>query len=660
MEILLYLIKSTALLSLFFLIYEFLLKRDTFFALNRIYLFSGIVAAALLPLLTFSKTIVVEEKLVPVNTLSKESLVSHTFPSEAMFVENTSFWSSIDYAQILIYLYLLGVVFFLIKFAISLWKLRGILKHRPNSYQKDGIRYIETDLKTNPFTFFKTVVYNPNLHRQDELEMILHHERTHARNWHSLDILLGQLLIAFHWFNPLVWLYSKRIDQNLEFIADYKTTEKQFPKRSYQLSLLRTAIPNHLSLPVNNFHSFTKIRILMLNKNKSRHINRLKVLIVMPFIMVFLMSFQVETITQIKTSPSSQIESDSISNPEVDLLKSMLKNYDEDTVLSFNGKKMTIKEIVPSLYKVKVVKYDAQGIPSIQAQIQNEETLKLQLKNMSEGLYLQVSENSNLAIIAKNDAKTNDSVTVLSSDKKQDSKDDKVKKETVVSDNVLKVKEVQSNPHSNISREDLALARKKSRDSLKNRSQEIQFDVQYELGEGNQKQRKALERERHNKRDSIRLNSREINVYEIKIENGRNKTLGDSLRISEEALKKREYLRQQRQIEKEKRSKLESLESLEVFVEEDHDRVIMVNFGINEHTSDAHFDQIVSKFAEVGVDFNYKVVKRNQEGKITKIRMTLNNRKGSQSKVNNQSSSGIGSYILGFNEGGSIYIRKIN
>lgn len=645
METLLYLFKSTALLSLFFLIYEFLLKRDTFFALNRLYLFFGILAAFVLPLLTFTETVVVEEHLFPVNTLSQKSSESQFFPSEAMLVENTSFWASIDFTQILIYLYVLGTVFFLIKFAISIVKLRGVLNHRPNSYRKDGIRYIETDLKTNPFTFFKTVVYNPNLHRHDELEMILHHEKTHARNWHSLDILFGQLLIAFHWFNPLVWLYSKRIDQNLEFIADHKTTENQFPKKSYQLSLLRTAIPDHFSLPVNNFHSFTKIRILMLNRNKSRHINRLKALLVLPFIMVFLMSFQVETVTQIKNLSSSQIETDSISNPEDVLLKSILKQYNEDTVLIFNGKKTTVKDIVPSLYKVEEVKYDAQGIPFIQAQIQNEETLKLQLKNMSEGLYLQVSENSKLAILTKNDSHTNDSITVFSGDKKQDSKEDKIKKESVVSDNVSKEKEIQIHSSSNISREELEIARKKSRDSFKNRSKEVKVEVRYELKEQINKQREKLLDERRNHGDLLMKS-----------------------KLNEDS-SMRETLQQERKLQKEKRSNLESLESLEVFVDEDHkymvgldkdDRVIVLNFEINENTSDAYFDQIVSKFAEVGVGFKYKVIKRNRKGKITNIRMTLNNRKGSQSKVNNQSSSGIGSYILGLNDNGSIYIRNIN
>lgn len=645
METLLYLMKSTALLSLFFLIYEFLLKRDTFFALNRFYLFFGIVAAALLPLLTFTETIVVEENVFPANTLSQQSSGVHSFPSEAMPVENTSFWASIDFTQILIYLYLLGTVFFLIKFAISLMKLRAILNHRPNSYRKDGIRYIETDLKTNPFTFFKTVVYNPTLHRQDELEMILHHEKTHARNWHSLDILLGQLMIAFHWFNPLVWLYSKRIDQNLEFIADHKTTEKQFPKKSYQLSLLRTALPDHFSLPVNNFHSFTKIRILMLNRNKSRHINRLKALLVLPFIMVFLMSFQVETVTQIKTTSSSHIEADSISNPEVDLLKSMLKDYNEDTVLIFNGKKTTVKEIVPLTYKVKEVRYNEQGTPVIQAENGGEESLKFDLESMPEGIYLQVSEDSKIVMFVKNPSDKNDTISVFTSKKEQASKGDKKEQTSKQSENTPSfiIAKPKSNSGNLNTREELEMERKKLKNSFKNKNREIKVDVRYELREEREKQREKLLKERRNHRDSITP--------------------------SEDALKMREELQQQRLLEREKHAAENRIVSVDVFKNEDYkhaiavdknDKAVILRFEIDENTSDASLNQIVSKFAEARVDFNYKVVKRNQEGKITKIRMTLNNRKGSQSKVNNQSSTGIGSYILGLNENGSIYIRNTN
>src|SRR5690554_8218619 len=127
------------------------------------------------------------------------------------------------------------------------------------------------------------------------------------------------------------------------------------------MTLLRPAVPNNMSLPVNNFYSFTKIRIPRLTNNKSHHKNRLKVLLVLPFILIFLMSFQIETVTQIKVNPS-QSSKDSISNPEIEVLNALFKNYDENAVLIFNGKKTMVKEIIPSTYKIEDESYNDKGV----------------------------------------------------------------------------------------------------------------------------------------------------------------------------------------------------------------------------------------------------------------------------------------------------------
>src|SRR5690554_7827496 len=83
METLIYILKSTALLSLFFLVYEFLLKRDTFFTLNRYFLIVGVLVAVALPFLTFTKTIVVEESITTVNTLDLNTLNYNSSTSQA-------------------------------------------------------------------------------------------------------------------------------------------------------------------------------------------------------------------------------------------------------------------------------------------------------------------------------------------------------------------------------------------------------------------------------------------------------------------------------------------------------------------------------------------------------------------------------------------------
>ena len=56
-EIILYLLKSSGLLVLFFCMYYFLLQKETFFTYNRWFLLFGLLTSAILPLLYFKKTI---------------------------------------------------------------------------------------------------------------------------------------------------------------------------------------------------------------------------------------------------------------------------------------------------------------------------------------------------------------------------------------------------------------------------------------------------------------------------------------------------------------------------------------------------------------------------------------------------------------------------
>ena len=682
MEILLYILKSTALLSLFFLVYEFLLKRETFFSLNRYFLIAGILVAVALPFLTFTKTIIVEERPRVVNTFKLESSNNYVSASQVVLTENPSFWTTINFTQILVYLYFLGIIFFLVKFCISLIKLQRILNYRPKTYLKNGIRYIETDRKTNPFTFFKTVVYNPSLHSADELEMILKHETTHAQNWHSVDVLLGQLLIAVHWFNPLVWRYSKRIDQNLEFIADYKTTKARFPKKSYQMTLLRHALPNNMSLPVNNFYSFTKIRILMLNKNKSHHKNRLKVLFVLPFIALFLMSFQIETVTQIKANLVSQSEKDSISNPEMDILNTLFKNYDEDAVLIFNGKKITIKEIIPSTYKIESVRYNDQNTPVIQAENRGKELLKLNIDAMPERVYLQISEDSKIAMFVKNSSDKNDAFYVFTSKKEETSKNDKKEQNTKPSENTPSfiISKAKSSATKLQTREDLERERQRLRDSFKDKPRETMVEVRYEVlkeREEIQKRREELEVEReliNKNRSEVRYEvakeREEIQKRREELEVERRTRRNSLMKLrSKEISSTRGELLKERELERAKQSEINRIVSVQVFkdgdykhavgVDENND-IVVLRFEIDENTSDASLKEIAAKFAEVNVDFDYKNLRRNPSGKITKIKMTLNNRKGSQSKASLQNDDGIGSYTIGFNGDDGIYIKSKN
>jgi hypothetical protein len=55
MELITYILKSSALLAVFYLAYQFLVQKETFFNTNRWFLLSGLFASLLLPLVTIKK-----------------------------------------------------------------------------------------------------------------------------------------------------------------------------------------------------------------------------------------------------------------------------------------------------------------------------------------------------------------------------------------------------------------------------------------------------------------------------------------------------------------------------------------------------------------------------------------------------------------------------
>src|SRR3546814_15751783 len=46
--------------------------------------------------------------------------------------------------------------------------------------------------KINPFSFFRNIYINPMLHSAEEQRAIIAHEKVHAKEWHTADILAGE------------------------------------------------------------------------------------------------------------------------------------------------------------------------------------------------------------------------------------------------------------------------------------------------------------------------------------------------------------------------------------------------------------------------------------------------------------------------------------
>ncbi len=295
MEFLNYFIKSAGILTLFYVVYILVLRKDTYFSAKRFYLLTGVIAALTLPLITFT-TITLIERAPLTQTTNIAQFITSATSSSLPVAEAEPF----NWVLLLMSIYILGACIFLFKFFLQLFSLVRLLKS--HNYKRVGpYKFIESDREIAPFSFFNYIVFNPNTHSPEELKMILQHEKIHASQWHSIDLLFANLMRAFQWINPFSWLYKISLEANLEFLADTQTVEKIDNKIQYQLTLVKASSSLPVPALTNNFYqSFIKKRIIMLNKTSSNKYNQLKLIAILPALALFLWSFNTVEVIKYK------------------------------------------------------------------------------------------------------------------------------------------------------------------------------------------------------------------------------------------------------------------------------------------------------------------------------------------------------------------------
>ena len=278
---LIYLLKSGGVLILFYGVYQLLLKKETFFFFNRIFLFTGIIISTILPLIHVTKTVILK--------LASQ----HSVTNIATTTVNQSWHLNYAYACIT-FIYTFGAMLFFYRLFKEIKHLRKLIISGTKNANKNNL-YITTDKNISPFSFFRWIVYNPNLHSKKELDIILDHEKVHATQYHSIDIIVMELFLALQWFNPIAWLYRKSIKENLEFLADANTCKSHINKKEYQYILLKQVIgQGNISIVNPFFNSLIKKRIVMINQHPSKKSRALKSLIILPFLALFLLSFNIK------------------------------------------------------------------------------------------------------------------------------------------------------------------------------------------------------------------------------------------------------------------------------------------------------------------------------------------------------------------------------
>lgn len=333
-----YILKSTFCLGLFYVLFRALMSRSTFFRFNRITLLIGVSSCMLLP--SFELTTEGENVLnVPFQTVQQaltKTTATISIDNGQPVKEEQNLTDGLPLvvpANGLLFLcggiYLLGAcaVFTLFLFStIRMFHLiRGADKRKYGKYT-----LALTAQSVGSFSWGRYIVMSKADYGCHPDEILLH-EVMHLRNRHTLDLLLAQVFLIIHWFNPAMWLLRQELQDIHEYEADNGVIDTGIDATRYQLLLVKKAVGTRLYSMANGFnHSKLKNRITMMLKEKTSRWARLKLLLFVPVVAGALYAFAQPEVKNVLQQVNPKVQQE-----KADDYVSLVKFFKEEEALYY-------------------------------------------------------------------------------------------------------------------------------------------------------------------------------------------------------------------------------------------------------------------------------------------------------------------------------------
>lgn len=290
-----YFLKINVAIALFYAFYRLFFYKDTFFAWRRTALLCFFAVSAAVPLLDIQQWIVQQEPMAAMADLYAAVVLPEL--TLTLTPQPETDWRQLM-ADGIVVAYWLVAALLALRFLVQLAGIVRLARRCPTQ-KIDGTTVHLLPRAEGPFSFFRWIFVCPDAHTGDELHEILTHERTHARQWHSIDVLTGELACIICWFNPFAWLMKREIRTNLEYMADEKVLETGHDSRTYQYHLLGLSHHKAAATIYNSFNVLPlKKRIIMMNKRRTRAIGRTKYLMFLPLAALLMIVSNIEAVAR--------------------------------------------------------------------------------------------------------------------------------------------------------------------------------------------------------------------------------------------------------------------------------------------------------------------------------------------------------------------------
>jgi len=273
----LYLLQSSLCLAVFLLFYLLFLKKDTFYFWNRIYLlFTG----------CFSLLIPLFQIRFPVTGYAKE--ITYMLSPVLVTGQNNGSIFIPEILKIAEFIYLTVTAVLLIILLFKILRILTLIK-KNESVTLYGQKTVLLEKGETSFSFYRTIFLPKRQISDASVERIIAHERMHIRQYHSVDLVLFEIIKTIHWFNPFAWRFKKEIEAQHEFYVDSGLITDGLNIADYKNLLLAYSFGEAGSSITNNFNSLLKRRIEMLSRKKSDLFGKIKFSFALPVMALLIM-----------------------------------------------------------------------------------------------------------------------------------------------------------------------------------------------------------------------------------------------------------------------------------------------------------------------------------------------------------------------------------
>ena len=274
--------------------------------------------------------------------------------------------AGISFQQLIVWLFVAGAGFSLIRLAIAYFKMQSIFMGS-ESIELLGKRIHHKDHLKSSFTFFNRIIIDRE-HFKDPQD-ILRHEEAHVKYGHSYDILISNLLTIPFWWLPSIWITIREFKKIHEYQADAYALQASTPEK-YISALVTNVLVNHGMELTSSFHDTKIFERLSFIKKMKKSISPLKIYSTILLVALTALVFSCEDKMDNEIDPMVQ-------NSQEESYSEAVKNKLEELRTEFPNTAFKVIQI--SGDKETIQQYDFSGSKFKEAEVIDNKSIRLSI-----------------------------------------------------------------------------------------------------------------------------------------------------------------------------------------------------------------------------------------------------------------------------------------